>query len=279
MIEAGVVLGLPRATATELVVQTLYGAATMIKETRQHPTVLREQVTSPGGTTAAALRQLDDHKVRAAFITAMEAAAERSHQLASGVRPWLSPARLDGPQVRRVDETNWRAYRDVAAGRPARHTCRLRQHVCRGGSLRRRALAGARARPGADLAAVRGALPVGIGDEHPVRGAGPGRDVPRRHVGRGARPGQRGRRGPHRDGRHGGPVSGAATGDPRRGGGEPAGPAPLRAAGVPAHRGRQCWSTTPRWRRSSWPAICELMVNSQQGYPSGGWRSMREWAA
>lgn len=84
MIEAGVVLGLPRATSTELVVQTLYGAATMIKETGQHPTVLREQVTSPGGTTAAALRQLDDHKVRAAFITAMEAAAERSHQLASG---------------------------------------------------------------------------------------------------------------------------------------------------------------------------------------------------
>ena len=78
MIEAGVVLGMPRTTATELVVQTLYGAATMIKETGQHPTVLREQVTSPGGTTAAALRELDDHKVRAAFITAMEAAANRS---------------------------------------------------------------------------------------------------------------------------------------------------------------------------------------------------------
>ena len=82
MIEAGVVLGMPRATATELVVQTLFGAATMIKETGQHPTVLREQVTSPGGTTAAALRELDDHKVRAAFITAMEAAARRSHELA-----------------------------------------------------------------------------------------------------------------------------------------------------------------------------------------------------
>ena len=81
MIEAGVVLGLPRATATELVVQTLFGAATMIRETGQHPTVLREQVTSPGGTTAAALRQLDDHKVRAAFITAMEAAAARSAEL------------------------------------------------------------------------------------------------------------------------------------------------------------------------------------------------------
>ncbi len=85
MIEAGVVLGLPRATATELVVQTLYGAATMIRETGQHPTVLREQVTSPGGTTAAALRQLDDHKVRAAFINAIEAAAQRSTQLASGL--------------------------------------------------------------------------------------------------------------------------------------------------------------------------------------------------
>ncbi len=86
MIEAGVVLGMPRTTATELVVQTLYGAATMIKETGQHPTVLREQVTSPGGTTAAALRTLDDHKVRAAFITAMEAAARRSHELASGAQ-------------------------------------------------------------------------------------------------------------------------------------------------------------------------------------------------
>ncbi len=84
MIEAGVVLGMPRATATELVVQTLYGAATMIKETGQHPTVLREQVTSPGGTTAAALRVMDDHKVRAAFISAMEAAATRSRELAGG---------------------------------------------------------------------------------------------------------------------------------------------------------------------------------------------------
>jgi len=84
MIEAGVLLGMPRATSTELVVQTLYGAATMLKETGQHPTVLREQVSSPGGTTMAALRQLDDHKVRAAFITAMEAAANRSHELASG---------------------------------------------------------------------------------------------------------------------------------------------------------------------------------------------------
>jgi pyrroline-5-carboxylate reductase len=84
MIEAGVVLGLPRATASELVIQTVYGAATMLRETGEHPSVLRENVSSPAGTTVAALRELDDHKVRAAFITALEAARNRSQQLASG---------------------------------------------------------------------------------------------------------------------------------------------------------------------------------------------------
>jgi pyrroline-5-carboxylate reductase len=84
MIEAGVLLGLPRVTASELVVQTLFGAATMLRETGEHPTVLREQVSSPAGTTMAALRQLDDHKVRAAFLTAMEAARDRSRELAGG---------------------------------------------------------------------------------------------------------------------------------------------------------------------------------------------------
>lgn len=84
MIEAGVVLGLPRATASELVIQTVYGAATMLRETGEHPSVLRENVSSPAGTTVAALRELDDHKVRAAFISALEAARNRSQQLASG---------------------------------------------------------------------------------------------------------------------------------------------------------------------------------------------------
>jgi len=84
MIEAGVHLGLPRATATDLVVQTLVGSAKMLRETGTHPVVLREQVTSPGGTTAAALRELETHKVRAAFLAAMEAARDRSRALAEG---------------------------------------------------------------------------------------------------------------------------------------------------------------------------------------------------
>jgi pyrroline-5-carboxylate reductase len=84
MIDAGVLLGLPRATSTELVVQTLLGAAVMLRETGEHPTVLRENVSSPAGTTVAAIRQLDQHKVRAALISAIEAARDRSRELAEG---------------------------------------------------------------------------------------------------------------------------------------------------------------------------------------------------
>jgi pyrroline-5-carboxylate reductase len=84
MIEAGVHLGLPRATATDLVVQTVVGSAKMLRETGSHPVVLREQVTSPAGTTAAALRELEIHKVRAAFLAALEAARDRSAELAEG---------------------------------------------------------------------------------------------------------------------------------------------------------------------------------------------------
>jgi pyrroline-5-carboxylate reductase len=91
MIEAGVHLGLPRDIATQLVVQTMLGSAKLLRETGEHPTVLRERVTSPGGTTAAAVRQLEDHKVRAAFIGAMEAARDRSRELAAAAREGRSP--------------------------------------------------------------------------------------------------------------------------------------------------------------------------------------------
>jgi len=78
MIDAGVMLGLPRDTATLLVNQTMYGSAKLLIESGEHPNVLRERVTSPAGTTAAALRQLEERSVKAAFIAAMEAARDRS---------------------------------------------------------------------------------------------------------------------------------------------------------------------------------------------------------
>ncbi len=110
MIEAGVHLGLPRSTATELVIQTMVGSAKLLRETGTHPTVLREQVTSPGGTTAAAIRQLEDHKVRAAFIMAMEAARDRSVALAAS-DDWQEPSRRTPTPaalvVRRCGRWHW----------------------------------------------------------------------------------------------------------------------------------------------------------------------------
>ena len=82
MIDAGVMLGLPRDTATTLVNQTMLGSARLLVESGEHPTVLRELVTSPAGTTAAALRQMEERSVKAAFIAAMEAARNRSAELA-----------------------------------------------------------------------------------------------------------------------------------------------------------------------------------------------------
>lgn len=81
MVDAAVQMGLGRDVATELVVQTLYGGATLLKETGEHPTILRERVTSPGGTTAAALRTLEDRGLRSAFMAAMESARDRSAAL------------------------------------------------------------------------------------------------------------------------------------------------------------------------------------------------------
>jgi pyrroline-5-carboxylate reductase len=81
MIDAGVMLGLPRPLAHDLTVQTLLGAARMLSDTGEHPTVLRENVTSPGGTTAAALHVLDDAAVKAAFANAMRACRDRSAEL------------------------------------------------------------------------------------------------------------------------------------------------------------------------------------------------------
>jgi pyrroline-5-carboxylate reductase len=72
---------MPRAAARELVVQAVYGAAAMLRETGEHPVLLREAVTSPGGTTAAAVGKLESHGVRAAFAAAIEAARDRGREL------------------------------------------------------------------------------------------------------------------------------------------------------------------------------------------------------
>jgi pyrroline-5-carboxylate reductase len=84
MVDAGILLGIPRATAIEMVTQAVYGAATMLRETGEHPVILREAVTSPGGTTISAIRELERHSVRAAFLEAIESARDRGAELGGG---------------------------------------------------------------------------------------------------------------------------------------------------------------------------------------------------
>jgi pyrroline-5-carboxylate reductase len=81
MIDAGILLGLPRTVAADLIVQSAFGAAQMLRESNDHPVILREAVTSPAGTTIAAIRELEKHGVRAALIAAIEAARDRSVEL------------------------------------------------------------------------------------------------------------------------------------------------------------------------------------------------------
>jgi len=84
MIDAGILLGLPRDVSTQLIVQTMVGSAKMLRDTGKHPVELREMVTSPGGTTISAIRTLESARVRAAFLDAIEAAKLRSEALARG---------------------------------------------------------------------------------------------------------------------------------------------------------------------------------------------------
>jgi pyrroline-5-carboxylate reductase len=84
MIEAGILLGLSREISTQLVVQTMFGTAKLLRDERMHPVELREAVTSPGGTTIRAIRELERAGVRAAFLNAIQAAMERSQELAAG---------------------------------------------------------------------------------------------------------------------------------------------------------------------------------------------------
>ncbi|GGR80969.1 MULTISPECIES: pyrroline-5-carboxylate reductase [Micromonospora] len=83
MIDAGILLGLPRQVAHELIVQTAIGSAVMLRDSGEHPVKLREAVTSPAGTTISAIRELENHGVRAAMLAALEAARDRARELAA----------------------------------------------------------------------------------------------------------------------------------------------------------------------------------------------------
>lgn len=79
--DGGVAAGLPRDIATKLAAQTVLGAAKMVLETGQHPGALKDQVTSPGGTTIEGLHELEKGKLRGTVMSAVRAATEKSKKL------------------------------------------------------------------------------------------------------------------------------------------------------------------------------------------------------
>ncbi len=82
--DGGVAAGLPRDVATRLAAQTVLGSARMVLETGLHPGVLKDMVTSPGGTTIEGLHELEKGKLRGTVISAVRAAAEKSKKLGQG---------------------------------------------------------------------------------------------------------------------------------------------------------------------------------------------------
>ena len=116
MIEAGILLGLSREISTTLVVQTMLGTAKQLRDEGMHPVELRESVTSPGGTTIAAIRELEQAGVRAAFLNAIEAAMRRARELSNR---WLG---------RDIDIVSRRRPRADRGGTARRSSSRGRPH-------------------------------------------------------------------------------------------------------------------------------------------------------
>ncbi len=81
MADGGVYEGLDRNSALTLAAQTVLGAAKMVLETKTHPGELKDMVTSPAGTTIRAIRELEEHGIRAAFMNAVIASSNRSKEL------------------------------------------------------------------------------------------------------------------------------------------------------------------------------------------------------
>ena len=92
LIDGGIKMGLSHSVATRLTEQTVLGAAKLVRETKLHPAILRDQVITPGGVTIAAIHELENHGLRAMLISAVETATARSKEIREQMVERFSPA-------------------------------------------------------------------------------------------------------------------------------------------------------------------------------------------
>lgn len=102
LIDGGKKMGLSQEVATRLTEQTVLGAAKLVRDTRLHPAVLRDEVVTPGGTTIAAIHELESHGLRAMLISAVETATQRSREIGAQLAARYSlPAASSKPAAKK----------------------------------------------------------------------------------------------------------------------------------------------------------------------------------
>ena len=99
LIDGGKKMGLSHDVATRLTEQTVLGAAKLVRDTKLHPAILRDQVITPGGVTIAAIHELENHGLRAMLISAVETATARSREIREQMAEMFSPAAAPPPKT------------------------------------------------------------------------------------------------------------------------------------------------------------------------------------
>lgn len=119
LIDGGVKMGLSHAVATRLTEQTVLGAAKLVRETKLHPAILRDQVITPGGVTIAAIHELENHGLRAMLISAVETATARSKEICEQMVEKFSPSAATKPKTSKTTSSSKSRSKKKSKAKPA----------------------------------------------------------------------------------------------------------------------------------------------------------------
>ena len=112
-------MGLSHSVATRLTEQTVLGAAKLVRETKLHPAILRDQVITPGGVTIAAIHELENHGLRAMLISAVETATARSKEIREQMMEQFSPKTATKPKTSKTTSSSKSHSKKKSKAKPA----------------------------------------------------------------------------------------------------------------------------------------------------------------